>query len=77
MILSAMRYIVDEYEYEEEILMRLADKLLREDFLKAYSDKPKVGSIYDCRGVYEYIEDIDEEDEEDDYWEDDDDEEYF
>ena len=51
----------------EDILADLADEALDEKALLAMSAIPKVGSIYDCKGSYEYS-DFDYEDDEEDCW---------
>ena len=58
-----------ESEYED-LLKELSDTLLDEDVLEDYNKRPAVGSIYDCDGVFEFVEysEDDEEDEEDEEW---------
>lgn len=52
----------DDYE---DLLKDLADTLLVEKLLRAYSKQVKDGSIYDCDGVFRFEEYDDEEEEED------------
>lgn len=52
----------NESDYED-ILKELADLLLDEDVLKAYSKDPKVGSVYDCEGIFKFEEPEDDEEE--------------
>lgn len=40
------------YEY---ILKELAEKFLNEEFLQPLSQQEKVGSIYDCKGKFKYV----------------------
>ena len=40
------------YEY---ILKELAEKFLNEEFLQPLSEQEKVGTIYDCKGKFKYI----------------------
>lgn len=56
-------------EYED-LLKRLADKLLDEAYLDRESKNPTVGSIYDCEGPFVFREEEDDDDE----WDDDDEE---
>lgn len=51
----------DDYE---ELLKELTDTLLDADVLEEYSKIPKVGSIYDCEGPFNFEEYEDEEEEE-------------
>lgn len=46
----------------ESLLANLADALLNEKFLEQKSKEPKVGSIYDADGPFEFVESDDEED---------------
>ena len=66
----------NEYEY---LLKDLADMLLNDEFLTTVAENPKAGSIYKCRGRFEYIDRDDDEDEyeewEDHSWDDDEEEE--
>lgn len=48
----------------EQLLVKLADSLLDESFLERKSKEPKVGSIYDADGPFEFVESDDEEDDE-------------
>lgn len=47
----------------EDILVRLADRCLDEEYLEKMNAEPAVGSIYDCDGQYRF-EEYSEEDEE-------------
>jgi hypothetical protein len=53
-------YTAGDYE---DLLKVLAVTLLDEDVLEGYNKYPKVGSIYDCNGIFEFVE-YEEEDEE-------------
>lgn len=59
----------DEYE---NLLKDLADEYLTEEFLSKNAELPKAGSIYECDGIYKFVE-YQEEPEEDEF---EDDEEY-
>lgn len=48
----------------EHLLKELADKTLNEEFLNQYKDLPKIGSVYDCDGPYEFVEETDEDEDE-------------
>ena len=53
----------------EQILADLADALLNNEYLEMRAQLPKVESIYDCDGPFEFREyEDDEEDDEDDDW---------
>lgn len=67
-ILENIYDISSEGEYEN-ILKRLCDEFLKDDFLSDESKKPKVGSIYKCDGPFKYEEDSYEDDDQyyDDY----------
>lgn len=56
----------DDYE---ELLWNLTTHLIDEDFLRTLDDAPKVGTIYNCDGPFQFVE-YDEDDYwyEDDYW---------
>lgn len=54
----------NEREYEE-LLAAVADMLLDDEDLERMAQQPKVGSIYDCEGPFEFNE---MEDDEDDDW---------
>jgi len=57
-------------DYEDLILRPLADTLLNPEYLRYLSTfADKQGSIYDCDGPFEFVEDYEDEDE-DDYYED-------
>lgn len=58
-ILRKVEDYSDSHEYEE-VLKELADKYMNVDFLKPL-EQPKQGTIYDCDGPFEYIEDDDDE----------------
>ena len=57
-------------EEYEQLLANLADTLLDEKFLEQKSKEPKVGSVYEADGPFEFVEEYDEyeEDEEDEEW---------
>jgi hypothetical protein len=54
-------YTAGDYE---DLLRVLVSTLLDEDVLEGYNEKPAVGSIYDCEGIFKFIEYEDDEDEE-------------
>lgn len=56
-------YSYDEYE---KLLANLADLTLNEDFLGKYK-REKIGTIYKCNGVFEFVENDNNDD--DDWWE--------
>lgn len=55
-------YSYDEYE---KLLANLADLTLNEDFLGKYK-REKIGTIYKCNGVFEFVEN---DNNDDDWWE--------
>jgi len=55
----------DDYE---ELLMNLANALLDEKELERFALQPKVGSIYNCKGYFEFSDCPEEDEEEDLYW---------
>lgn len=61
-ILSEIDSCWDGNDYED-ILVRLADRCLDEEYLEKMNAEPAVGSIYDCEGRYRF-EEYSEEDEE-------------
>lgn len=61
----------------EDLLWDLCELTQTEKYLDKLSEEPKVGSIYDCDGPFEFREDDEDDDyeyEEEEMWEDDDDE---
>lgn len=52
-----------ESDYED-LLKDLTDKLFDEEFLAEQDKLPKIGTIYECKGIFEFI----EEDEEEEWW---------
>jgi hypothetical protein len=62
------------YSDYDDLLKDLADTLLNEKYLKALDKQAKDGSIYECDGIFRYVEP--DEDDEDDYDDEDYDEEY-
>lgn len=64
---------MNEKEEYTQLLYDLYKTVLNNSFIEKYKDKPKVGTIYDCRGPYEF--DDGEDDYDDDY--DNDDDEYL
>ncbi len=59
----------------EDLLKRLADASVHDmEDIERYASKPKIGSIYDCDGPFEFREDLGDEEEE--MWEDEEEEEY-
>lgn len=50
----------DDYEH---LLKDLADTLLDDEDLEHYSKKPTIGSIYNCRGPFKFVEYEEDEDE--------------
>lgn len=57
----------------EDLLKELADKLLDAELLDEMNKEKKIGTIYDCDGIFKWVEQEYEEDEDD--WEDEDEEE--
>lgn len=55
----------------EQLLKSLADKYLDEVYLEKLNHVSKIGSVYDCDGLFQYV----EVDEDEDDWEDEDDDE--
>ena len=77
-ILERISKVYGEGEYTE-LLGDLADLLLREEYLEGQDKLEKIGTIYDCKGVFEFEEYEDEEeyyDEYEDEYEDDDEYDY-
>lgn len=64
-ILKMIEDCTTDYDYER-LLKDLADEFLIEDILTEFAMEPKVGSIYDCEGPFEFSDY--EEDEEYDEW---------
>ena len=52
------RHLGDDYE---QILKRLADEFLTEEFLNTCSSAEKQGSIYECEGPFEFNDNLDDE----------------
>ena len=50
----------------ENLLVDLADYTLRKEYLAAYANQPKLGTIYESYGPFEFIE-LSEDDEEEDW----------
>ena len=79
-ILETIEGIYTESEYED-LLKELADTLLTEEFLAQENEEPKVGSIYECSGPFQFNEHWDDEEEyeneDDNYWDNDEEEEEF
>ncbi len=72
-ILDKISEINDDDEYEDLILKPLSDTVFNDNYLKYLSTfAEKHGSIYDCDGPFEFIEEEDDYDEDDEYYEDDD-----
>lgn len=65
-ILNKISYILIDDEYEM-LLKELADNYLNKDFLDLLNDKSKTGSIYECDGPFEFLEEQ-YEDDEDEEW---------
>lgn len=70
-ILSAIDNCFNDSDYED-LLKELADKLFDEAYLEEQNNTEKIGTIYDCGGIFKFVE-FDDEDEYD--WDDDDDDE--
>lgn len=68
-VLDGIKSCYDGDDYED-LLKRIANILLDEEYLEQESKKPKVGSIYSCDGLFEFKERY-EEWEDDDGWGDD------
>ncbi len=61
-------YWCDTEDDYEELLKKLADTALNEEYLIPYATQSKEGNIYECKGDFEYVihwEDEEEEEEED------------
>ena len=54
----SVAYIDSDYE---EILKKLADTMLDMDYLEKENELPSVGSIYECNGIFRFVENCDEE----------------
>lgn len=67
-------FIATTEEAYEAILKQLADATLDESFLTGEDKLEKVGSIYDCEGVFRFEENSDDED---DYYEEYDEEDFY
>ena len=68
-ILAKIANCCSESDYEN-LLKELADKLLDEEFLAKMEEVEKVGSIYKCDGIFQWVESTKDEedwDEEEDY----------
>lgn len=65
LILEKIQYCHTDEEYED-LLVDLADYLLDAERLESYAGQPKVDSVYDCDGVFEF-EEYSEDDEEEWY----------
>ena len=59
-ILYKIAYCYHDDDYED-LLKKLADKLLDENYLIEQNELEKVGTIYDCNGKFEFNEDFEEE----------------
>ena len=66
-------YNNDNYE---DLLKKIADMLLDEDFLAEQNEVEKVGTIYKCGGAFKYVESYDDDDEEEYEYEEDEEDEY-
>jgi len=77
-ILRRIDEVMTEDEYVEEILYPLYKLIFRKDLLEKLEKNPANGSVYDCDGPFNFIDDDDEYDEydDDDYDEYDEDDEY-
>ena len=62
-ILYGICKCLSESDYED-LLKDLTDKLFDEEFLAEQDKLPKIGTIYECKGTFEFI----EEDEEEEWW---------
>ena len=62
-ILAKIAFCFAESDYED-LLKELADKLLNEAYLAEQNKLEKVGTIYDCDGIFKYEEPTDEDEEE-------------
>lgn len=52
----------------EDLLKKLADKLFDEEYLAEQNKIEKVGTVYDCDGIFKYDENYWDDEDEDDYW---------
>ena len=68
-ILSGISNCMNDSDYEN-LLRNLADTLINEQYLAEQNKIAKVGSIYDCAGVFEFNESYDDYDydDDDDWW---------
>ena len=68
-ILAKIAFCFVESDYED-LLKQLADKLLNEEYLAKQSKEEKVGTIYECDGIFKYEEPTDDDDwdEEEEYY---------
>lgn len=74
-ILNKISMCFNESDYED-LLKELADKLLDEEYLEEQNRIKKVETIYECIGVFKWVEPNEDEEEDDwDYEEDEEDEE--
>lgn len=63
-ILAKITNCLNDSDYED-LLKELADKLLDAEYLVKIDKEEKLGTIYECDGVFKFVE---EEEEEEDYW---------
>lgn len=70
-ILHGISGCTNDEDYEL-LLKNLVDLTLNEDYLRDYTDKPKVESIYECDGPFQFEESTDYDDD-DDYYDDEED----
>lgn len=71
-ILVKITSCYNEEDYEN-LLKELADKLLDAEYLEKMDKEKKIETIYECNGVFEYKDTLDDEDEEEDYYDDEED----
>lgn len=74
-ILAKIVNCLNNSDYED-LLKELADMLLDAELLAKLDKEEKVGTIYNCDGIFKYVE-YEEEDEEDDWYEEEEDEEDY
>lgn len=73
-ILDRIETCEDESTYSD-ILADLADEILDPYYLSELDEQPKTGSVYDCEGPFEFVENYDDDEYDDEY--DDDYDEYY
>lgn len=65
-ILATIASCYCEEDYEQ-LLVKLADSFMNDTFLEKLNNAPKIGTIYNCDGYYQFVENWDEEDDDEEY----------